>query len=369
MRRFTFTGLLAGLLLASAGALCAVRAPVQAAAPVPLPVAAPTPLPTQPHDFAMPGTQPGALTDPIPNPDQCNICHTPPIYDTWRGSMMGQAGRDPLFWAALAVAEDDAPGSGEFCLRCHTPKGWLEGRSHVTDGSALTDADINAGVACEVCHRLVDPQPPVDATRDAAAALDLAIHATLTTTVPVNRIGSAMMVVDPADNRRGPFVVDAPHTAFQANFQGQGGDPVVESRLCGTCHNIDNPALVWTEEPPGGGPAQFWYAHAHRAKSCCRPPLFPMERTYDEWLNSAYPAGIYAPQFVGAGPTAPLRPARTVTCRQTGEAAYGGAQRDCGEVGCLPAHTLVGGNTWHGCCRMTAGGSTRPGVRAPVASH
>ena len=46
MRRFTFTGLLAGLLLASAGALCAVRAPVHAAAPVPLQAAAPTPLPT-----------------------------------------------------------------------------------------------------------------------------------------------------------------------------------------------------------------------------------------------------------------------------------------------------------------------------------
>jgi hypothetical protein len=28
---------------------------------------------------------------------------------------MGQAGRDPLFWAAFAVANDDASDAGEFC--------------------------------------------------------------------------------------------------------------------------------------------------------------------------------------------------------------------------------------------------------------
>ena len=43
--------------------------------------------------------------------------------------MMAQSGRDPLMWAALAVANQDAPNSGETCLRCHLPKGWLEGRS------------------------------------------------------------------------------------------------------------------------------------------------------------------------------------------------------------------------------------------------
>ena len=348
MRRSAMIVLLGGLLLAGAGTLLATATPSQAAALVPAPVAAPTPLPTHPHDFAMPGTQPGALTDPIPDPDQCNICHTPPVYDTWRGSMMGQAGRDPLFWAALAVAEDDAPGSGEFCLRCHTPKGWLEGRSHGTDGSALTAADINAGVACEVCHRLVDPQPPSDATRDEAAALDLAIHAALSVTVPVDRIGSAMMIVDPADNRRGPFVVDAPHTAYQASFQGQGGDAVAESRLCGTCHNIDNPALVWTEEPPGGGPAQFWpRTRAPGEVALPDAALFPLERTYDEWLYSAYPAGVYAPEFAGAKPDGTVASCQDCHMpRQTGAAAYGGTQRDCGDTGCLPAHTLVGGNTW-----------------------
>jgi hypothetical protein len=50
---------------------------------------------------------------------------------------MAQAGRDPLMWAALEIANRDAPNSGEYCLRCHTPKGWLEGHSQAADGSLL----------------------------------------------------------------------------------------------------------------------------------------------------------------------------------------------------------------------------------------
>jgi hypothetical protein len=83
--------------------------------------------------------------------------------------MMGQAGRDPLFWAAFAVANDDATDAGEFCLRCHAPAGWYAGRSDPADGDALLDQDRNAGVACEVCHRMVDPVPGAN---DEVAALD-----------------------------------------------------------------------------------------------------------------------------------------------------------------------------------------------------
>ena len=35
---------------------------------------------------------------------------------------------DPLFWAALSVANTDASNAGEHCMRCHTAKGWLENR-------------------------------------------------------------------------------------------------------------------------------------------------------------------------------------------------------------------------------------------------
>jgi hypothetical protein len=37
--------------------------------------------------------------------------------------MMSQSARDRLTWAALAVANHDAPNGGEYCLRCNAPKG------------------------------------------------------------------------------------------------------------------------------------------------------------------------------------------------------------------------------------------------------
>jgi hypothetical protein len=48
-----------------------------------------------------------------------------------------QSARDPLFRAALAIANQDIEGIGEFCLRCHAPRGWLEGRSRPADGAVL----------------------------------------------------------------------------------------------------------------------------------------------------------------------------------------------------------------------------------------
>ena len=120
------------------------------------------PLGTTREDFRLPGTQPMTITQPIATPEQCTPCHAgygqPAVepFRAWRGSMMAQAGRDPLMWAALAVSNQDAPHSGETCLRCHLGKGWLEGRSAPEDGTAMT-ADDRQGVQCGLCHRLVDP--------------------------------------------------------------------------------------------------------------------------------------------------------------------------------------------------------------------
>ncbi len=127
------------------------------------------PLATTPRDFLLPGTQPGGLDAPLVASQSCGFCHVSEIVDDFAGSMMANAARDPLFRAALQVANADAAGSGELCLRCHAPNGWLEGRSSVTDGSALTKNDLQ-GVSCSFCHRLVAPQPvageaPSDAGR------------------------------------------------------------------------------------------------------------------------------------------------------------------------------------------------------------
>jgi mono/diheme cytochrome c family protein len=61
--------------------------------------------------------------------------------------MMAQAARDPVFRVALAVANQDVLGCGEFCIRCHSPRGWSEGRSPASDGSLLKDDDLE-GVSC-----------------------------------------------------------------------------------------------------------------------------------------------------------------------------------------------------------------------------
>lgn len=304
-------------------------------------------LPTTPQHFVLAGTQPGNLTVPIPDPQDCKSCHTAAIYERWRGSMMAQAGRDPLFWAAVTVANDDAPFSGEFCLRCHTPGGWLEGRSQPPDGSSLNALDLQSGVACEICHRMVDPVAATS-TSDQLLSQDAQIRTALTMTVAANQLGSARLIMDPNDNRRGPFRISgAPHTAFQTDFLSQSTDAVTRARVCGTCHTIENPALVWTENPPNGAPAQFW-PRTLTTQTVEAGDLFPIETTYDEWLSSDYAKnGVIAPDFAGAKADGVVAACQDCHMkRSTGRAATAGVVRDCQTTGCLPEHTLVGGNTW-----------------------
>ena len=104
------------------------------------------------HLVRMPGTQPGDLS--LVDSSQCSNCHenfdeaTEPTHN-WRGSMMAQSMRDPLFTATMAIAIQDADSSGDLCLRCHTPTGWLSGRSDPPDGSALDDKEGDfTGVNC-----------------------------------------------------------------------------------------------------------------------------------------------------------------------------------------------------------------------------
>ena len=93
-------------------------------------------------DFTPRGTQPELFFGLQPS-GNCAGCHsrTPAEnrltdqYPTnsWSGSMMANATRDPLFWAALDVANQDgeqngAEGIGDYCLRCHAPDAWYGGR-------------------------------------------------------------------------------------------------------------------------------------------------------------------------------------------------------------------------------------------------
>lgn len=177
----------------------------------------------------LPGTQPGELRHRFSNPATCHNCHRgfpASAGDTWAGSMMANAARDPIFLAALAIANQDVPGSGDLCLRCHSPRGWLEGRASPPDGSRLNAVDRASGVDCDFCHRLVEGE---------------------------RRIGNSQFTV-----------IDAPVTFGryadpQAQHDAEASAFITSSDLCGLCHDVSNPITG-----------------------------FPIERTYTEWRNSAF---------------------------------------------------------------------------------
>lgn len=126
-----------------------------------------TPVPVKDDRLVfMPGSQPGQAGN-LESPNKCDNCHggydiaVEPAYN-WRGSMMAQAARDPLWLACLTTALQDSvwavgnPNAGDICIRCHSPTGWLEGRSDPTNTAALAGTDFE-GVQCDFCHRMVDP--------------------------------------------------------------------------------------------------------------------------------------------------------------------------------------------------------------------
>ncbi len=287
-------------------------------------------VPTTLRDFDQPGSQPfeAGILNP---PEACEVCHggydqnVEPFFN-WQGSMMAQASLDVLFLANMVIANQDAPDSGDLCLRCHLPRGWLRGRSIPTDGSQMLPTD-ESGVSCDFCHRLVDPiydpgQNPVE---------DQAILAGLSN--PASNFGNGMATIDPTGARRGPFI------------NATGGHPILvspfhrEAALCGTCHDVSNPAF----EKDGNGnyvpnafnaPATDFSAHT----------LLPVERTYSEWFFSEYntPQGVFAPQFGGNRDY-------VATCQDchmrdvTGQGSSFGSPpiRDD-----LPLHDITGGSTW-----------------------
>jgi hypothetical protein len=148
--------------------------------------------------------------------------------------MMANSFRDPLFRAALAISNQDAPVGGDFCLRCHAPVGWLAGQSLPGDGSRLDRAGAE-GVSCEFCHRLEER----------------------------SFIGNAQFFIVDQPIEWGPY---PEHPAGNLMLLAVGRRPtfsehVARSELCATCHDITNPLNQ-----------------------------FPIESTYSEWKNSAFAA-------------------------------------------------------------------------------
>ncbi|MAY74513.1 MAG: hypothetical protein CMJ31_07390 [Phycisphaerae bacterium] len=293
-------------------------------------VAMGVPVPTTLNDFFAPGTQP-EMTDFVPvfGPDECSACHggfdaAHAPYDSWVASPMGQASRDPAFWACLAVANQDVDFAGDFCLRCHTPAGWLAGNSTPTDGSQLAGTDFT-GVNCNFCHRMVDPL-----NHPGAPEADTEVLARLTD-IPADH-HSGQYVIDHRDRRRGPYDLGFffIHDWEQAPFQRS-------SEMCATCHDVSNP--VFDAQPDGTYTLGTLDApHATHNKF----DQFPIERTYSEWLVSDFGDG---PIDMGGrfGGTNPLV-SSCQDCHMPEDPGQGCSFGEFRED--LGTHQFAGGNTW-----------------------
>ena len=322
-------------------------------------------------DVQLPGTQPqqayllGGL-------QLCEGCHghydqaVEPV-ENWSGSMMAHSGRDPLFWAALAVAEGDFPGAGNFCIRCHSPRGWHEGRANSSDGSALNTTTDHNGVECGICHNMVNPN-----TREHAGVQSAPYLAHDGSSPPNGYNGSGMMVLAGNNTRYGPYAqTTAGHAYAQSQYHRS-------PELCGTCHDVSNPVVG--DLAPGNG-AQIPLAPGSYSGVVNTPVQtkaafnnFPfqygiVERTFSEHMASAFPTtpvSSYATlpadlkrgaikrahtqaQLAGLGGDYADGTTRFFTCQSchmepvVGEgAAFGIAPLRYD----LPLHDLTGGNTW-----------------------
>jgi hypothetical protein len=329
----------------------------------------------------MPGTQPDAGIN-LDLSGACEQCHqdddpSVTILHDWRGSMMSHAGRDPLYWATVAIAEQDFDGAGDLCIRCHTMGGWLGGQSTPTDGSALSDAEAAEGVGCEVCHKMTNPddtehvgeQNPPFIANDGGTPAE-------------GYYGSAQLSMWSGNARLGPYSEDdaeAKHQELHSQFHRSVD-------FCGSCHDVSNPVVgdlapnngAQLPLDPGTFDGQLDMPTNPRnieAKAAFNNPPYKygvVERTYSEYkastlsqtlvsdygtlpvelqngaIESAYLAAMgdgsntSAPDYEDGAP----RYFSCQTCHMQATRALG-----CGKNGVplrndQPMHDLTGGNYW-----------------------
>ncbi len=188
-----------------------------------------------PNEIQQPGTQPGQVAN-LESPDKCDNCHggynsaVEPAYN-WRGSMMANAGRDPIFWATMAIAEQDVDGVGDLCIRCHSVSGWMAGMSTPTDGSALRASDAD-GVDCDSCHKMTNPN-----NQEHRGVMTEPFIANDGQSPANGFYGSGMLSIWAGSEKLGPYATaDARHKFLGSSFHRQ-------AEFCGSCHDVSNAAV------------------------------------------------------------------------------------------------------------------------------
>lgn len=316
----------------------------------------------EPPAIKMPGTQPGQVSN-LETPYKCDNCHggynraVEPSFN-WRGSMMGNASRDPLFWATLAVVEQDFDGAGDLCIRCHSTSGWYGGRSTPTDGSRLMAGDAD-GVECDTCHKMTNPN-----NQEHLGVMISPFIANDRKTPATGYYGSGMLSLWPGSAKLGPYSnADARHQFMQSKFHR-------DVSFCGSCHDVSNPvtgdlAHNYGAQQTSGVIASGNLNSALTAKAAFNN--FPyqygiVERTFSEFMAGALsrtlvgsyaslPADLKAGAIAavaGSGNYADATP-RFFSCQTCHMRAVTGA--GCNKAGApirpdLPLHDMTGGNYW-----------------------
>lgn len=370
----------------------------------------------------MPGSQP-AQGIALEGPNRCLNCHSNYVDnlevepgDGWKGSMMAQAGRDPIFWACMTVAAQDSiwalgnANAVDLCERCHFPAGWLGGRSDPPNASAMVGDDFD-GLTCDFCHRMYDPffETTYNGTRegndwtgywDEATSASQTAASTTYTEDKTESTGITMFDGSTfydkfsipqygtyTESGSGQFYVAA-NAAKRASFQdAQATHQMLYSRyhkskyICGTCHDVSNPALanLGAAGLPDLSPAgEHLISEQYSAFR-----YFHVERTFSEFMLSAYgqPGGSATnPEFAAASGGID-HVAKCQDCHMFDVSGYRACDKSKGiirPVGStehpdsgLPMHDLTGGNAWisHILASLDPAGPVYDPVNVEILNH
>lgn len=205
-------------------------------------------------------------------------------YGEWNGSMMGLAGRDPIFYAQLESEmalhpQDTLPDMLQnTCLSCHGVMGqrqfhvdkqgkWFREAMMYDKGNeqyAKYGALGRDGISCMVCHQIVDDDKPL---------IEIAT--------------GKFSVSEPGEFGKedgkdisyiwGPYEDVATHPMLDGlGMRPKYSGYIKESRLCGSCHTVYLPVFQADGKP------------APDKKDPKKQAHFFEQTTYIEWENSAY---------------------------------------------------------------------------------
>ncbi|WP_422291684.1 hypothetical protein [Candidatus Binatus sp.] len=273
-----------------------------------LPSTSPPCMVSQAFDHVVPAAKSAGGPEEFVTSDQCAECHdatgtlaglvpnmifgaqssTPANlsqFGEWRYSMMGLAGRDPIFFAQLdtestlhghlAGHADGAAFVQDFCLRCHGVMG--QRQFHIDKGNGpntlLTRAVLQDpkskygalsrdGVSCAVCHHMTDDK-----------LADPSTDTGLFKVGPASEVyGPFPSDTDPSGAKTGDSVIPIP----MQNAEGitpKEGSQVQNASLCASCHTILLPVFD---------------ANGNPAIENGEPKSEYEQTTFFEWLNSGF---------------------------------------------------------------------------------